>query len=603
MKLATKRNIRHGLWLVFRPRNWLFLFLVALVLGGFYFLSILGPRTVADQPIKVTVEETGQMRQLRKASEERLAAFEALTAMRKPTREDLAVLKESIELLDAYIEALPMRMSAVQERRDALETRWHEENGRLLYEESRALEARAEAEFEAGNLPEAQLAYRRAHALQVDINLNYPRADTYNVGRATRLNRRVRFMSAEPLFRDSLAEEKAARADWSAEAWLEATRHMQNAIDLQERLNREFRMTPQADPSRLAMLRSDMVALRSSRSAAEIDRQIDAAETAMAESAFAEAATHFQEARRLQRALNETFPGSPFASPEAVNRLEGQYQTALSQELIQAILRRDRELDLALAGRETFRAGELIDTLLSDLETLEANFPRSAFQADALSIKLTYLSLLKQNLGSIQDRIYRQLLPIPGDDGWLMIREEIRQGLYQRMMGDNPSPVSGEQLPVVGVNLEQTRVFCQRLGWILGKPVRLPTRSQFTASVGSLRYIQLEVEAWGHPNASGELQPVGSLEANAAGFHDLLGNAREWVLPDPTAETFRERIPNRALLAGGSAEDPFDRIIALPFVSTDPVLRDPYAGFRIVVAREPDGGWETLAASDASQGR
>jgi hypothetical protein len=357
-------------------------------------------------------------------------------------------------------------------------------------------------------------------------------------------------------------------------------------------------MTPQADPSRLAMLRADMVTLRSSRSAARIEQEIGAGEQALEAGAFTDAATRFQEARRLQRALNEAFPGSPYASPEAVTRLEGRYQTALSQELIQSIRQADRQLDLALAGRETFRAADLIDQLLDQLEVLEANFPRSAFEADALSIKLTYLGLLSQNLGSVQDRIYQQLLPIPGDDGWLMMREEIPQALYQRLMGDNPSPVQAPDLPVVRVDLQQTRTFCQRLGWILGKPVRLPTRSQFAAAVGSLRYIRLEEQAWGRPNAGGDLQPTASLAPNPAGFHDLIGNAREWVLPDPVAEVFSERLPNRALLAGGGADEPYDRLIALPFAPTDPVLRDAYAGFRVVVARAPDGGWEDLAASE-----
>ena len=153
----------------------------------------------------------------------------------------------------------------------------------------------------------------------------------------------------------------------------------------------------------------------------------------------------------------------------------------------------------------------------------------------------------------------------PGEDqvevtltrGFWMAKYETTQGLWQRVAGALPGPLTkelpaGDDLPVGNVNFAETEDFCRRLtersrksGELPGDwEFRLPTEAQWeyacragtttaTSFGDSLSSTQANFK--GKPYNGGEpgpslnrAAPVGSYPANPWGLHDMHGNTFEW---------------------------------------------------------------------------
>jgi formylglycine-generating enzyme required for sulfatase activity len=128
---------------------------------------------------------------------------------------------------------------------------------------------------------------------------------------------------------------------------------------------------------------------------------------------------------------------------------------------------------------------------------------------------------------------------------------EVTQAQYQAVMGANPSPVKGPNLPVVNMYYLDAAAFCKKLSEMVGAEFRLPTEAEweYACRAGSTsmfcfgdeekdlaQYAQYTPSTWGGTRfVEGQALPVGQKKPNAWGFYDMHGNVSEWVLDFPTS--------------------------------------------------------------------
>lgn len=115
---------------------------------------------------------------------------------------------------------------------------------------------------------------------------------------------------------------------------------------------------------------------------------------------------------------------------------------------------------------------------------------------------------------------------------------EVTQKLWEAVMGDNPSSVKDDDLPVESVSWNDIQLFIERLNRMTGKKYRLPTEAEweYAAKGGnkSAGYIYIggdnpDCGTWNFNNSDKKSHKVGLLAPNELGIYDMGGNVQEWV--------------------------------------------------------------------------
>jgi sulfatase modifying factor 1 len=126
---------------------------------------------------------------------------------------------------------------------------------------------------------------------------------------------------------------------------------------------------------------------------------------------------------------------------------------------------------------------------------------------------------------------------------FLLGETEVTQGQWLKVMENKPGPKEywqhdeWETLPVVSISWDMAKRFTEELSKMDTKfNYRLPTEAEWeyaarggTKALRPMPIAQLVDYAWHFQNSDDVPHPVASLNANAFGVHDMLGNAWEWV--------------------------------------------------------------------------
>ena len=175
----------------------------------------------------------------------------------------------------------------------------------------------------------------------------------------------------------------------------------------------------------------------------------------------------------------------------------------------------------------------------------------------------------------------------------LMQQTLVTQAQWRAVMGNNPSHFQGAAHPVEMVSYNMVQEFITRLNGLLqeqGLPsVRLATEEEweYAARAGTqTRFPWGDEESrlgeftWGNHNAHGSTHDVATLEPNALGLYDMLGNVWEWT------DSLWSHEDSGRVISGGGWDD--WSLCLRPAVRGDwwPDDRDYDLGFRLV--RQPN---------------
>lgn len=115
---------------------------------------------------------------------------------------------------------------------------------------------------------------------------------------------------------------------------------------------------------------------------------------------------------------------------------------------------------------------------------------------------------------------------------------EVSQRLWVEVMGTNPSPIQGDDLPVSNVSWYEVQEFITRLNKLTDKTYRLPTEAEweFAARGGNVSkgftFIggnDADAVAWHFDNSDKLPHALGAKQPNELDIYDMGGNILEWV--------------------------------------------------------------------------
>lgn len=554
-----------------------FIALILLFLSGMWLLSKLGPRAVSDTDLQRKAAINPIELAERRAEVTKLQAqFDVLSGDGVVTTEDLEVIQAAIRKQRELVKLVDYPDAGDLDLLVALEERYATQAGGVLHSASIEAEEASQVAASEGRRADAITAITRAIELQDKINTLYARGEYRDSTRLRRMQIQRENLEAEPLAQRATEMTQEARL-LMTENPARAGQLLSEASALHQRLARDY--SSSRFTSRPALREVEALLLDVEAAGLVCRRELKRKEAAGAveEGRYEDGAAAIEAAIRIQQDLTKRFPGSSYARADELAVLEQDRQSALSTGLARSVEAKQATLRTLLRERKISAAGPLVSDLFREIKQLHDQYQSSRFLDQDRLLEARYLNLKRDDLGAIQNAVYERLRPVPGSTSRQMLAVEVSQLLYSLVMGRNPSSQKGDSLPVESVEYSSALEFCERLGWIMGFPVGLPSRSDFERALGEVDVNIVSETAWSAQNSERKIQPVGSRASNSAGFFDLLGNVSEWI------DDLRPEDERQALVLGGSVRDSIESLERVPSAYVSRTERNRFTGFRMVM--------------------
>lgn len=548
----------------------------AAVIGFFYFLTLMSPGKSVKAPSEY-IDPSVESSQLLKESEELEAEFEKSASAGIVSAPEVDKLRKAIRLQEIYIEKARATSSdrAPMNRLTRLRTRLHNVEAEPLSRLVADFEKNARSAEESGDSEAADRFYRQAYDIQDKINRGYWLSDFKSVTKVVEIDKAIKNLQVRPMYEESLAAEQRAKEAVSKSDWKAAVAEYEKAVQISRDISLKFPTSGYNDYMRIQRMRGELDSLKSSDLKVEIEKLLGEADGLQKKGEFAAASDRYAMAAVRQKDINQLFPRSIHASEERLSEYSNLSTEAKSRIYAAEVSAIDREFTEAVRSSDIAKASDLSSNLVARVEQFRKDFPRNSDITSEDLIRVRYLNFTIRQIADIQKLVKSALLPV-GSGGKKMLKTEVTQKLYSLVMQENPSRnQSSEDNPVESVTYQEAMTFCQRLGWILGMKVSLPTEAEFVDAVGNLRYADIDAISWNGSNSGGSIHPVAAKKANDKGFFDLLGNVGEFVLGVEEGS---------ARVLGGGAQTSADAISVLPRAVADANQRNRMTGFRITVS-------------------
>ncbi len=535
---------------------------------------------LAKQGVSAPTENPATIRAaLEKLRADTAAADTAWTAARKRfTADESEPTEADLRLLDTLVDSLASLESksrVEKERHLTLQKLRDDYRGKILHRESLAVEKQAIGRENDNDNPGAEALYLKAAALERTVAEKFPSSASKSIPRIVMLESRAKVLRAKPLWEKSKADEATGDARRDAGDLPAAAAAYDRAWATHTLLDTEYRGITPADLGRTRALgrkRADAHAhaLMSDALALASDAERNAAA-----GTFDDIPKRVADADATIALIVATYPESTYARPEWTAPLRRRLINAASAADCRHIDGELGELDAALRRGDFTGAVSRIDGLVTEITRVREKFRGGDRPSADTLARVRFLSDSRNEIPLIHKFVNPRLRTLKETPRLAVFETETPQGLYTQVTReDNPSAVRGDTRPVESLTRGEAAAFCQQLGWILGRPVRLPTEPEFralAAPAAALPGAELAKVARSIDSGDGAVTPADLRPAGPAGLRDTLGNVAEWLAGDP------------ARVAGGDAESTLAQLAAIPVREQPATRRSRFVGFRFVV--------------------